>query len=277
MNSSSQHETTGSPGSRKYVDLTELRSFGVYGRDEGVGVLHDLLIEDQTWSAQYLVIDAGAWMPGRLVLASINAFNYLDMDRRRVVLCYSRTELRRSIARVARLSGTSQKAAEMREYSGSQPLWVAVVPAGEPAQPVLRGSSIDVNNLPLVPDIAEDTGDRAVLRSARDLLGNEVQMEKAVMGRVEAVAVSESDLCIGFVLIRAKDNSRNGLLPLFPGAFSAIGWADKRMKLPVIASTAILSLPEVEGAREITPTTTNVLKQLLSSGDLKHTEADGVH
>ena len=264
----------------RYVDLQELRHYGVYGNDEGIGALRHVLIEDQGWTAQYLVIDAGSWMPGRLVLIPVNALNHIDRNRKRISLCYTRMELRRSIARAAQLTMTMQRAAAIERQSGSQPLWVAAVSAGEGTQPVLRGSTIELGSLPILPGRTSgtefDVNSRAVIRCAADLLGNDVFSKGKRVGKVRALALDEKSLDIAFTLVRLHGRSERQLVPIKPGSYWAIGWADKRMVLGSAASN-LAAMPTIAETRQISTRIEEVSVRLLDARSLRASTWVGVH
>lgn len=48
----------------------ELEGYSVIATDGAVGQVDGLLLDDGAWSIHYLVVDTGAWLPGRKVLVS---------------------------------------------------------------------------------------------------------------------------------------------------------------------------------------------------------------
>lgn len=48
----------------------EVSGYRIQARDEGVGHVDDLLVDPETWTVRYLVVDTRNWLPGRRVLLS---------------------------------------------------------------------------------------------------------------------------------------------------------------------------------------------------------------
>ena len=46
--------------------------------DGDIGKVKDFYFDDKTWVIRYLVVDTGAWLPGRLVLLTPHSFGILD-------------------------------------------------------------------------------------------------------------------------------------------------------------------------------------------------------
>jgi sporulation protein YlmC with PRC-barrel domain len=66
---------------------THLRStsavtgYGIATADGDIGEVHDFIVDQQTWSIQYLEVDTGRWLPGKKVLISpdwIDKVSWLD-------------------------------------------------------------------------------------------------------------------------------------------------------------------------------------------------------
>jgi sporulation protein YlmC with PRC-barrel domain len=50
--------------------VSDLERFTIAATDGNLGTLGDLCFDDRSWAVRYLVVDAGAWLPGRRVLVS---------------------------------------------------------------------------------------------------------------------------------------------------------------------------------------------------------------
>ena len=59
----------------------EVRGYHVHGRDEAIGHIDDMVVDDETWEVRYLVIDTRNWWFGKKVLVSpqwASRINWLD-------------------------------------------------------------------------------------------------------------------------------------------------------------------------------------------------------
>ena len=58
--------------------------YRVHASDGDLGRVRDFIADDEVWLIRYLVIEFGAWMPGKRVLISPQWLSSIDCDRRRV-------------------------------------------------------------------------------------------------------------------------------------------------------------------------------------------------
>jgi hypothetical protein len=58
--------------------LEELRGYTIRATDGDIGTVHAFFFDDKTWAIRYLVVDTGAWLPGRRVLISPVALEQPD-------------------------------------------------------------------------------------------------------------------------------------------------------------------------------------------------------
>ncbi len=65
----------------------------VAAADGDIGHVHDLLIEDASWTIRHLVIDTRNWLAGRRVLVDPDRLRAVDWVERRIVLDLSRREV----------------------------------------------------------------------------------------------------------------------------------------------------------------------------------------
>lgn len=61
----------------------ELVGYTVHEIDDEIGSITDLLLDDESWTVRYLVVDTGTWWPGREVLVSsawVQSIRWQDAD-----------------------------------------------------------------------------------------------------------------------------------------------------------------------------------------------------
>lgn len=77
-----------------------LRSLGavtgcdMQASDGGIGHLENALLEDDTWSIRYLIIDTRNWWPGQHVLISPYAVRQIDWPRQQILLNITRDRVK---------------------------------------------------------------------------------------------------------------------------------------------------------------------------------------
>ena len=72
---------------------SRILGYRLSARDGSIGRCVDFLLEPETWSVRYVVVDAGARVPGGRVLISPASLRKLEWTSRRWVLDGTRSEL----------------------------------------------------------------------------------------------------------------------------------------------------------------------------------------
>jgi len=62
------------------INTKELYGRKLAAKDGEIGHVRDLYFDDTSWAARYVVVDAGTWLEGRLVLLSPHAFGRIEPD-----------------------------------------------------------------------------------------------------------------------------------------------------------------------------------------------------
>jgi len=78
--SNEQHENAKSRKSH-LRSIEEVTGYHVQALDDKVGHVEDFLVEDQTWSIKYIIVDTKNWLPGKKVIVSpewIDSIKWVD-------------------------------------------------------------------------------------------------------------------------------------------------------------------------------------------------------
>ena len=96
------------------------------GTAEGAfGHVKDFYFDDQKWAVRYIVVDTGAWLPGRLVLLSPHAFGHLYQDGDSLLVNLSREQIENSPAIETHKPVSRQYEEEYYRYYGWPTYWDA--------------------------------------------------------------------------------------------------------------------------------------------------------
>ena len=74
----------------------EIHGYHIQGRDAAIGHVEDLVIDDETWTVRYLVVDTSNWWFGRRVLVSPFWADEISWVERTVYMDMSRQSIRES-------------------------------------------------------------------------------------------------------------------------------------------------------------------------------------
>ncbi|WP_428534540.1 PRC-barrel domain-containing protein [Rhodopila sp.] len=159
-----------------------LKGYEIVANDGAIGTVSDFLFDDRTWKVRWLVVDAGSWLTGRLVLIHPSAIGRADYIRRvlPVKLTKARVEASPDISRDQPVS--RQHEINLYDYYGWDPVW---------------GSSYFGPNA-MAPDVAEQAvaetsvrspleGHDPHLRSLSEVTGYDVQASNGAIGHLENI------------------------------------------------------------------------------------------
>ena len=74
----------------------DLQGFTLAASDGEIGHVDDFIIDDETWTIRYLVVDTRNWWPGKKVMISPAWIRAVDWRKRKVKVELSRKEIRHS-------------------------------------------------------------------------------------------------------------------------------------------------------------------------------------
>ncbi|MGI8469942.1 MAG: PRC-barrel domain-containing protein [Pyrinomonadaceae bacterium] len=76
--------------------INDLRGFELYATDGDIGRVAEFYFDDLDWTVLYMVVDSGAWLPGRRVLISPAVLGETDWIERKMNLMITREEIEKS-------------------------------------------------------------------------------------------------------------------------------------------------------------------------------------
>jgi hypothetical protein len=76
--------------------VAEIRGYHIQGRDEAIGHLDDLIIDDETWQVRYLVIDTKNWWFGKKVLVAPHWASSVSWNERKIHVDMTRDAIKNS-------------------------------------------------------------------------------------------------------------------------------------------------------------------------------------
>ena len=75
---------------------SKVRGFHIHAADGEIGHVDDFLIDEQTWTTRYLVVDTSNWIGGRWVLISPSVVSRVDSFARRLDVTLTRDQIKAS-------------------------------------------------------------------------------------------------------------------------------------------------------------------------------------
>ncbi len=114
-----EHDSPEVKGDQDQEHIRSIRNiFGkqIKARDGEIGHVYDLLVEDEAWNMLYMVVDTGAWLPGRKVLVSPSWVTDVDWQNGQVKVDLKRETIENSPEYDPSVPLDETYDAQLREY-----------------------------------------------------------------------------------------------------------------------------------------------------------------
>ena len=171
------------------------------GTSEGeIGHVKDFYFDDQQWVVRYVVVDTGAWLPGRLVLISPHAFGYFFEDADTLLVHLTRKQIEDSPAIELHRPISRQYERDFYRYYGWPPYWQGGEmwgPGGFPMDPPPHFQPTAQSAL----SSGSHPGDDPDLRSTKAVCGYHVQTREGAIGHVTDLMIDDKSWVIGQLVV----------------------------------------------------------------------------
>jgi hypothetical protein len=210
-----------------------LNGRSIAAMDGDIGSLEDLYFDDLTWTVRYLVVDTGAWLPGRRVL--ISPMSVRGPVAGKVTVDLTQTQVRNSPPVEADKPVDRQQEEALARYYNHRYYWEGPYRWGLLAYP----------GMPPVPTAA--VGDPAAaeeemraresakgdptLRSARDVTGYYIAALDGEIGHVEDFLIEDAAWAIRYIVVDTRNWWPGAKVVVAPDWIKSVSWADSTVHM----------------------------------------------
>jgi sporulation protein YlmC with PRC-barrel domain len=186
--------------------LEEMLGADVVANDGSVGTLHDVLMDDETWTVRYVAVDTGLWL-GRVVLVSPVSIEWPDWQGRTIPLTLTRAEIENSPDLLSRPRFTREEEREFAEYYGYPFYWGGPSLWGWADRPAALTAAPPNGYVPPTPlDAADAEAAEADLMttsiySGKEIRGYHIHALDGEIGHVDDFIVDESSWSVRYLQI----------------------------------------------------------------------------
>ena len=234
-------------------------------RTEGghAGTVKDYLFDDQNWRIRWMVVDTGAWLPGRKILIHPSVIEPLvsqppwsggfgmglNVDTLAVSVALTQDEIKASPDASEDQPVTQQMEDRLYDYYGWDPIWGATN----------FGTNAISSPISAPPMFADARGHGKIeaethpgdgdshLRSVSSVKGYHVEATNGEIGHVENFLIDEADWHIRYLVIATRNWWPGEHVQLAPYAVEAVDWVQKHIALNVTREQ-VKSSPEWDPA-----------------------------
>jgi hypothetical protein len=194
--------------------------------DGEIGHVKDFYFDDQRWAVRYIVADTGSWIPGRLVLISPHAVGVFPEDGKILPVNLTRDQIEKSPAIESHKPVSRQFEEEYYRYYGWPYYWNGDALWGASGFPLLGGSSIQFLEEPPVKSVPGDQRVDAHLRSAKDIVGYQIQINEEMVGHITDFLIDDRSWVIRHLVINTGNRFSGKKVLLLPEEVARISWKD---------------------------------------------------
>ncbi|WP_201863839.1 PRC-barrel domain-containing protein [Microvirga soli] len=219
---------------------SSLTNLSIAARDGEIGNISDLLFEDDTWRARWLVVSTGSWLFGRKVLLPASHVAPAKPDAPSIAVDLTREQVENSPGSGIDLPVSRQMETSIYDAYRWTPYWSApgIAYASTTAYPVFPVAPI------LAPTSAAAAGAVTVdgtrgggrgheqpsgdprLRSAKEVTGYYVRASDGDIGHVEDLLVDGSNWLIRYLIVDTKNWWQGKMVLVTTEWIDDVSWTD---------------------------------------------------
>jgi len=224
--------------------------------DGEIGRVKDFYFDDRQWALRYVVVDTGAWLPGRLVLISPHAFGHFHQDADCLVVNLTRKQIEESPSIETHKPVSRQYEEEYYRYYGLPGYWNGLELWGGASYPVVppppgsehreRGEHGESPN-----------GDDSHLRSTRSVAGYHIHTRDGSIGDVSDFMVDDRTWAVRHLVVETGHWYYGKEIVISPGRIERISYYESTIFVNVtkaaIHDAAEFKMPRAryQDAREL--------------------------
>jgi len=170
--------------------------------DGEIGHVKDFYFDDQNWAVRYVIVDTGAWLPGRQVLISPHAFGGLHRVANAIALNLTRKQIEDSPSIELHKPVSRQYEEAYYQYYGWPFYWEGAGLWGMSGVPLLALQPTPLlTKSPTLDGRSRDRAD-AHLRSAQAVNGYHIQASDGTIGHICDFMMDDESWAISQLVIK---------------------------------------------------------------------------
>ena len=232
-----------------YIPFSELRGFGLVGREVGaadeaveLGALDDLYVDARDWRVAYLVVSVGGPLAARRVLLEPDRPVEFDLAGRRLLTGWTPYDVDTAADAGSLRTAGEQAARDAGDAGGDDPDRLMFGP-GDPSAPggggAVLGGDPDAELIPL-------SEEERHLRGARELVGYTVRGTDADVGPVADLLIHRERPALSWLAVDTGTWLSRREVVLDPKWIGDVSWGERRMDIG-LTRAQVRDAPALEG------------------------------
>jgi len=228
--------------------VNDLKGLSLRATDGEIGSVDQFYFDDETWTIRYLVVDAGSWLVGRMVLISPISLGNVDWAAKLLEVTLTRKQVENSPNIDTHKPVSRQHEAEFLGYYGYPFYWGGTDlwgPVLHPADLSERTATAEARSVP-----KQESIDRH-LRSTNEVNGYYIQAVDGEIGHVEDFLVDEETWSIRYMVVDTQNWWPGKKVLVSPQWIESISWKESKVHVDLSRET-IKDGPEYDDSGPVT-------------------------
>lgn len=211
-----------------FWNTTSLRGLALEATDGAIGTVADLLFDDHSWTARWLVVETGSWFSSRKILLPLSALGKPDEQTRTFAVHLMRQQVKESPDVDTDLPVSRHREAHVYHHYGWNSYWTSgFAPLSNaitmPVSMPLARDDVGPRYQESETDAVPDDGDPH-LRSVRAVIGYHIAASDGEVGHVEDFLIDDETWRLHYMTVDTKNwlPGERVLLPV--RSISEIDW-----------------------------------------------------
>ena len=210
-----------------------IKGFAIHAIDGNLGTVTDILFEDANWTARWLEVDTGHWLPGRKVLIPCSALNAIDRNSGLLSVNLTKQQVKDSPTTDTHKTVSRQHEFNIYEFYGLGPYWggglyplsnAMAVPFRAPPPPDLQTEA----KAPPAP-----SHDDPHLRSVQALIGYHIHATDGEIGHTADFLIDDETWVIRYIKIDTRNWWPGRQVLISPQLVTQISWEGRLIHVNV--------------------------------------------
>ena len=219
-------------------NVTNLKGFAIRARDGELGTLEQFYFDDETWAIRYLVVDAGDWLGGRMVLVSPIALRQVEWESKRLDVALTKKQVENSPPIDTHKPVSRQHEATYMGYYGYPYYWegpklwgLASYPAGLTShwEAVTRAEELQAR-------AGKESAD-SHLRCTDEVTGYRIEAVDGEIGHVRDFILDDETWAIRYLEVDTRNWWPGKKVIVSPQWISRVSWPDSKVCVDLTRET----------------------------------------
>ena len=219
--------------------VKSLHNYAIEATDGNLGAVYAFYFDDLLWTIRYLVVDTGAWLPGRRVLLSPTVIGEPQWELRQLPVNLTQEQVKNSPDMDTDQPVSRQYQITLHSYYAWPAYWT-MMPAG-------------VGALAIPPELMEEytseTGDPH-LRSTQEVLDYYIHASDGDLGHVDDFIVNDEDWTIRYMVVDTRNWLPGKKVLVATEWITEVNWGESKVYVN-LSQEAIKNSPEFDPSEPI--------------------------